>query len=144
MSERTFYPARKTQPVMWIGLLAGLGGMVVTARAWSFFHWYAIPLFLGCAYLLLTYGLGLKNFHRPVFAISAGAIEHWRIPTPIRRRVRAGEGVQVEKSSPRRLVLRAASGKRISLRLDWLSKADRNDARAAIERWVEDHGSAAG
>jgi hypothetical protein len=129
---------------MWLGFLAGLGGMLVTTRAWSYFNGYAIPLFLGCAYLLLTYGLGLKNFHQPVFAISPGAIEHWRIPTLVRRRVRAGEGFQVEKSSPRRLVLRAASGKRISLRLDWLSKADRSEARAAIERWVEDYGSSAG
>ncbi|MDH3213294.1 MAG: hypothetical protein OEM05_12485 [Myxococcales bacterium] len=143
MSERAFYAPRTRKPTLWLGLLAGFAAMAVTARACGFFQWYAIPPFLGSAYLVLTYGLGLRNFQRPVLAISDHAIEHWPIPTLARRRVRAGQGVRVAKSTRRRLVLRTAGGKRIPVRLDWLSKPDRAEARAAIEQWVKRHGAAA-
>jgi hypothetical protein len=142
MSDRAFYAPTTRKSTLWLGLLAGFAGMAVTARAYSFFQGYAIPPFLGSAYLLVTYGLALRNFQRPVLTISDRAIEHWPIPAPAGRRVGAGEGARVAKSTRRGLELRTAGGKRIPVRLDWLSKPDRAEARAAVETWVKRHAAA--
>lgn len=140
------------------GIIAGALGCWVSILLWP--YWPVVsPLARAGGTVLLAVGsalglagstvilgqclLDLRNLRRPILRIAPGEIEHMPVFRWSPRRIRASDVVAIASSSRSKVVLKTATGReRIVLR--WLSRAQRDAARAAIERWVENRDGAEG
>lgn len=143
MMERVFYTSRIWTPILSLGVFAGLYGTFVSVNLLLAFPWdfpVLAPL-LSVESLLVAAGsaFGLWQIRRPILSISEDGLEHRWIAIPGRKHLPADEVAGIAKTTARRIVLTTRRGGRLSIRLDSLPREERDDARAAIERWVAAH-----
>ncbi len=139
MNEISFYtPAPRT--LLGVVLLLCVLGLVMEIHSYledgSLYSPLTSAFYAAGAVLMVQ---ALWNHRRPVLEISDDAIEHGAINSLSRKRIPRSRVEGIAESQPRRVILQTRSGRRVTIRLRYVRKREREAARQAIERWVEEH-----
>ena len=139
MSDATFYtPVRKE--LLWATLVFCAVGSALQIYGFARFGSLSSLVFalLG-ACLAVWAARGLWSHRRPVLDVSQAAIEHGALGAISPTRIASEDIEAVVESKPRGVVLQTRSGRRVTIRLRYVRKREREAARQAIEHWVAEH-----
>jgi hypothetical protein len=148
VADQMFSAPASRQLIACEAIIASGLGYWGSIMIWRYFAvgwpYFAVVSALGLAESTVLLGQGLlmlRNLRRPMLRIAPGEIEHVPVTRWSARHIRCSDVVGVASSSGSKVVLKTVTG-RERIRLGWLSRAQREDARTAIERWVANRGRA--
>lgn len=148
-ADHVFVAPASRQLIAGLGIIAGALGCSVPIQVWlsnlSGPYWAVVSTLAlaGSTVVLGQSLLMLRNLRRPILRVTPGEIEHMPLPRWSARHIRSSDVVAIASSSRSKVVLKTATG-RERIVLSWLSRAQRDAARTAIERWVENRDGAEG
>jgi hypothetical protein len=134
-ADHVFVPPASRQIVAFELVIFGALGWWASIEVWRIWAVGSALIAVGSTVLVGQSLLSLRNLRRPILRVAPGEIEHISLTRWSARHIRSSDVVAIASSSRSKVVLKTVSG-RERIRLGWLSRAQRAEARAAIERWV--------